>query len=306
MKNHLLFSLALLAILSAVPVVTARTTEPSSAESGRKFYMVVVAEQANPPLAPALPTPDRPAYYVAYDAGYIEAGDPIANEKPPAAAAVAQALRGTLVSQSYLPATAQSAPSLLIVYHWGLLRRDSQQIRNTFKIQPNLKARIALIATNKQAGEVESLLLDRRMVRLNPTFRSPGFIGLKESDLLDLVEDDRYFVVVSAYDFSAFSHRETKLLWRLKVSARTPGESMAEVLPALLRGGALYLGRNLPETKSIRELLPVGGPGANGTPTMEEFLPPPEVARQLDEPSLDGLKRQEHIEFSGESFFDKK
>ena len=262
MKTHLPFSLALLTILSAGLPAASKAADQTSAGDGQKFYMVVVAEQANPAAAPALPSPDHPACYVAYDAGYIEAGDPIAGEKPPPAAAVAQALRATLASQNYLPATSPSAPSLLIVYHWGLIRRDSHQIRSTFRIEPNLQARLALVATTRQAGDIENFLMDRRLGRINPAFRVPRFLSMPERDLLDLARDDRYFVIVSAYDYAALTRRETKLLWRLKVSTRSPGESMAEALPALLSGGAPYFGRNFKDAQTLKApLFPAGRPG---------------------------------------------
>ena len=163
MKTHLQFSLALLAALTVGMAATAMAANQSTPDS-RKFYMAVVAERTDQAAKPALPTPDHPAYYVAYDAGYIEAGDPIGGEEPAPAAAVAQALRATLASQNYLPA---SAPSLLIVYHWGVIRPDSHQIRDTFNIQPNLKARIALVSPSRQAGEIENYLLEQRMGRIH-------------------------------------------------------------------------------------------------------------------------------------------
>jgi hypothetical protein len=299
MKTPLRFTLALFAVLLAGLAAASKAAARTSAGDGKKFYMVVVAEQTNPEAKPALPTPDHPAYYVAYDAGYIEAGDPVAGEEPPSAAAVAQALRGTLATQNYLPA---SAPSLLVVYHWGVIRPDSHQIRDTFNIQPNLKARIALVATSRMAGEMENFLLERRMGRINPAFRVPGFLAIQERDLLDLARDDRYFVIVSAYDFAALTRRETKLLWRLKVSTRSPGESMAEALPALLSGGAPYFGRNLKDTQNFKAPLFPAGLAGTGASTTQESLPPPEAARQLDESYLHHLIHEEYLEFSGDIF----
>jgi hypothetical protein len=299
MKNHLRFSLVLLAVLAAGLVASSKAADRTSAGDGKKFFMVVVAERTDQAEKPALPTPDHPAYYVAYDAGYIEAGDPIAGEEPPPPAAVAQALRGTLASQNYLPA---SAPSLLIVYHWGVIRPDSHQIRDTFNIQPNLKARIALVATSRMAGEIENFVQDRRLGRINPAFRVPGFLAMQERDLLDLARDDRYFVIISAYDYAALTRRETKLLWRLKVSTRSPGESMAEALPAMLSGGAPYFGRNLKDTQNFKAPLFPAGLAGTGASTAQEFLPPPEVARQLDESYMRHLIHEEYLEFSGDMF----
>ena len=298
MKTHLQFSLALLAALTVGMAATAMAAN-QSAPDGKKFYMAVVAERTDQAAKPALPTPDHPAYYVAYDAGYIEAGDPIGGEEPAPAATVAQALRATLASQNYLPA---SAPSLLIVYHWGVIRPDSHQIRDTFNIQPNLKARIALVSPSRQAGEIENYILERRMGRISPAFRVPNFLPSPERDLLDLAQDDRYFVIVSAYDFAALTRRETKLLWRLKVSTRSPGESMTEALPAMLSGGAPYFGRHLTDMLTLKPPLFPAGLAATGAAGAQEFLPPPEVARQLDEGYMRHLIHEEYLQFSGDIF----
>jgi len=295
MKTHLQFSRTLLAALT-VGLAAAAMAASQSAPDGKKFYMAVVAERTDQTAKPVLPAPDHPAYYVAYDAGYIEAGDPIGGEEPASAAAVAQALRDTLASQNFLPAP---APSLLIVYHWGVIRPDSHQIRDTFNIQPNLKARIALVSPSTQARDIENYLLERRMGRISPAFRVSNFLPSAERNILDLAQDDRYFVIVSAYDFAALTRRETKLLWRLRVSTRSPGESMSEALPAMLSAGAPYFGRHLTDTLTLKAPLFPAGLTATGA---QEFLPPPEVARQLDEGYMRHLIHEEYLEFSGDIF----
>ena len=262
---------------------------------GGKLQMAVVAEQADHAVKLTPPTAEKPAYYVAYDAGYIEEGDPIAGVNPPPAIAVTQALSAALASQHYLPAPATSAPSFLLVYHWGLLNRDTHQIRSIFKIQPNLKARIGLVAASKYAQRMEEDIMDRRQ----PVSVHIPILDPTEQNLLQLAGDDRYFVIVSAYDFAALTRRETKLLWRFKVSTRSAGAAMAEALPTLLRGGAPYFGRDLADTQYATEPLVPEGRAEVGTPKAEEFLPPPEIARQLDESYLHNLMHQEHVEFSG-------
>jgi hypothetical protein len=263
---------------------------------GGKLDMVVVAEQADPAVKSALPTAEHPAYYVAFDGGYIEAGDPIAGEKPPPASAVVQALATALASQHYLPATAQSSPSVVAIYHWGLINRDTHQIRDSFKLQPNLMARIALVAPKEYAQRIEEDLLDRRQ----PVSVHIPILDPREQELLQLVGDNRYFVIVSAYDYASVAHGAGKLLWRVKMSTRSPGASMAEALPTLLRGGAPYFARDLTEMQTVREPLVPEGRVEVGTPKVEEFLPPPEIARQLNPQYLDGLIHREHVKFTGD------
>ena len=147
MKTHLrlLFGVVGLGTFGLVAV-------PGAA--GRGLQMLVVAEQTDPKSAVKPPKTDHPADYVAFDAGYVEAGDPIANEKPPASSTIAEALRHTLAEQGYQPAAA-GHPQILFVYHWGLLNRDSHAIRNGATIDPNLHARLALLTTTKQDGEID-------------------------------------------------------------------------------------------------------------------------------------------------------
>jgi hypothetical protein len=306
MKIPLPFFLAVLALFATGVAIQANAADQPSAGSGKKIYLTVVAEQADPAAKATLPTPDHPGNYIAYDAGYIEEGDPVAGENPPTAAAVAQALRASLAVQNFLPATAPSAPSLALIYHWGVLRPDSYQVRSDFKIQPNLHARLALVATTKQTGDIENFIMARRMGRINPAFRVPGFLNFRERDLLDLARDDRYFVIVSAYDFAALTRREAKLVWRVRVSTRGPGAAMAEALPALLSAGGPFFGRNLEDTQTIKAPLFPASRVEGGPANAEASLPPPEIARQIDEHCLHGLIRQERIEFSGTYASDAK
>lgn len=279
-------------VTAACGLVFAATAPTAHASWFGKVYEDVVAEQTNPTAAPSPPTAQHPAYYVAYDGGYIEAGDPIGGERPPPASAVAGALQETLASQHYLPASAAHPPSLVITYHWGLLNRDSFQIRNIFKIQPNLRARIYLVAPRHYAQRMVQDIMDRRQ---------PGLVHIpildpKEITLLQLAADDRYFVIVSAYDYHSVVRGKADLVWRTRMSVRSAGTSMAEAMPALLRGGAPYFGRNFADAQTV--VAPVGQAAA-GTARAGGFLPPPEVTQQMNQAYLESLLQKEHHEFSG-------
>ncbi|HTX64441.1 MAG TPA: hypothetical protein VMD31_01605 [Opitutaceae bacterium] len=263
---------------------------------GGKMDMAVVAEFGDPSLAPAAPSAEHPAYYVAYDGGYIEAGDPIAGERPPTAGAVARNLAATLASQHYLAATPGIAPSLVLVYHWGRLNRDSYQLRTSTRLQPNLLARIALVTPREYGRRIEEDLLDRRQ----PVGTQFPILDITERNLLQLVADNRYFVVVSAYDFGSVTQGAAKLAWRLKASTRSAGVGMNEALAALLRGGAPFLGRNLSQTQLLRTPLAPEGAGGAGGLAPETMAPAPEVVRPLDPAYLQGLIQHDHALFTGE------
>ncbi len=283
-------------VVAACGLGVAMTASTLRASWFGNVYENVVAEQMNPATAPTPPTAEHPAYYVAYDGGYIEAGDPIAGENPPPPSAVANAVHQSLATQHYLPATAEHAPSLVLIYHWGLLNRDSFQIRNIFQIQPNLRARIYLVAPKAYARRMVEDIMDRRQ----PGFVHIPIIDPEEQTLLQLAHDNRYFVILSAYDYASIVHGKADLVWRVRMSTDSAGHSMRDALPALLRGAAPYFGQNHTEALTATPPVVPSGQVKVGTPKVEEFLPPPEVVRQVNQTYLDSVIHHESVEFAGE------
>jgi len=288
-----------------LPLIFAASLQLAPAVRARSIDMIAVAEQTNKGAQVQPPIVDNPAFYVAYDGGYIEAGDPIAGEHPPTAAVVGQALRQALATQGYQPAPGGVGPSLLLIYHWGSINKDTIEIPRVNKIKPGLRARIYLVGSTRDAAMLENFLLARKSAPIaNDWAPVPGFLTGHLPDILGLANDDRYFVVVSAYDYAAITRREPALLWRLKLSARSVSGGMNEVLPALINGGASLCGRNLAEAEYLKvPLNPVaGGAAANAPAPMPP--PPAATASQPDAGFVDKLVKQEHGLFSGEDVAD--
>lgn len=284
MKTSSSISRALLALLAA-----GLAANLQAYTWGGKLDMLVVAEQTDSAVKPAPPTAALPTFYAALDGGYIESGDPIGGLKPPPASAIAQALGAALASQHYVPATTGNSPAQLLIYHWGLLNRDSRQIRTSLHLQPNLVARIGLVSTDAEAARIEEDLLDRRQ----PGPIHPPIIDPQERDLIQFAADNRYFVIVSAYDFASVARGDGQLLWRVKLSTRSVGTSMAESLTTLLQGGAPYFGHDVNATQMLQQPLAAATTGLAP-------VAPAEFTATLNQPYLDTLIHQEHVKFSGE------
>jgi hypothetical protein len=262
------------------------------AAAARNLQMIIVAERPDAATPAAQPGPEHPVYYVAFDGGYVEAGDPIANEQPPATTIVSQSLQAALASRGYEAATDVKSASTVLIYHWGLLNRNSHPMRNGSRVDPNLHARLCLVSTDRQDRDIEEYLVNRQMLGAS----QPDMLNFREQDILQLARDNRYFVVVSAYDYAAANRREPGLLWRAKFSAYSGGIAMAEALPALIKGGAPFLGRHMNGFKNISTPLVPGVQGASGS---QQFAPPLGNPGSLDAKFLRGLMKQEHDEFSG-------
>jgi len=73
-----------------------------------------------------------------------------------------------------------------------------------------------------------------------------GF-GTRYQDLVVDLEEDRYFVILAAYDFhAAWKEKKLKLLWITRVSIRERGNRFDEQLAAMLASAAPYFGRDTP------------------------------------------------------------
>jgi hypothetical protein len=87
--------------------------------------------------------------------------------------------------------------------------------------------------------------------------QAPTALRLHRQDLINEVEEDRYFVVLMAYDFDAlWKHKKHKLLWVVRFSVRSRGTNFNEVLPAMVDQASDYFGQN--SGGLLRKPLPEG------------------------------------------------
>lgn len=77
------------------------------------------------------------------------------------------------------------------------------------------------------------------------------------NDLREDIEESRYYVIISAYDFREATERNTlKLLWVTRVSVRSPGNSFDGQLETMLAKAHRHFGRE--SGKLLREFVPEG------------------------------------------------
>ena len=73
----------------------------------------------------------------------------------------------------------------------------------------------------------------------------------KGDELLDLLNDPRYFLVIQAYDLRQLQKGGHPMpLWTSRVSVQAAGHTFTEILPALCREAARYAGRSTGEVKT--------------------------------------------------------
>lgn len=267
--------------------------------AGSNIDVIVVAEQSLQGAKLAPPTPERPVSFVVCNGDYIEARIATGGDKPPAPAAVGQQLQQVLQSRNYQLTPAQ--PSILLIYHWGIVQDDEYRIRleNTTSGANGLGivdgplaktstfyARLSLVTPDEQFDNIAE-----RIQHPRTGFHELGKLVPKSA------ADSRYFVVIAAYNYADLSHGVATLLWRVKASAEEHSGLMSEVLPALIQSCGPYLGGNFDIPQNLSVPLPL--PLPRTIPAERSPAVAPEYTGSV---LIRTLIQREHAFYSGESY----
>jgi hypothetical protein len=69
--------------------------------------------------------------------------------------------------------------------------------------------------------------------------------GDRYMDLIGDVEESRYYIVISAYDFPELANKNNKkLLWQTRVSVRSPGNRFYDSVGAMMKSASKYFGQD--------------------------------------------------------------
>ena len=78
--------------------------------------------------------------------------------------------------------------------------------------------------------------------------------GDRYSDAITDVEESRYYIVISAYDFTELTKNNTKkLLWQIRVSVPSPGNTFDDSVVAMMKSAAKYFGQDSGRLKRLTE-----------------------------------------------------
>jgi hypothetical protein len=71
-----------------------------------------------------------------------------------------------------------------------------------------------------------------------------GERAYRKQDMVNELEEDRYFVVLMAYDFQAMTKKKKKLLWEAHISIREHSNEFDKRLPDMMEKASMLLGQN--------------------------------------------------------------
>ncbi len=190
---------------------------------------------------------------------------------------VAEIAARLLAQQNYHYAQSKEQATLLIVLQWG-----STIAPNGMNYSQSVNAVGSMLAANgpqgmgsldtgmagmtgaggeAESGMMQMMMENRARDKINEAnARVLGYIddinesndirrwaggGDRYRDLIDDVEESRYYIAISAYDFPELTKNgKRKLLWQTRVSVRSPGNRFDDSFAAMLKGASKYFGQD--------------------------------------------------------------
>jgi hypothetical protein len=178
-----------------------------------------------------LPAPERPARCALGIGGYHEWGGIRAGEKPTKPAQIEPLVRAALGINSYAGLRVGESPDLVIEFHWGCLRPDASGLSG---------GRHDVVV-----NQLDMLDLVGGRVLENNHGR------ILRSALIEAAAEERYFLIVSAFEPIAYARDRKLLLWRTQISVPIPGITQEQAWPILAATGATHFGRETAEPRFI-------------------------------------------------------
>lgn len=183
---------------------------------------------------------------------------------------VAHVFASPLASQNYIPSTDPAKTKLLIMVYWGLTHAPIPANESTtMSVLQDARDAVdrASLATKKIAEDelttalameqaenlrrehddlsnIEMLGYESWLSRTNGDKRGTAF-EQDRRDLYDEIEQNRYFVVLMAYDFQIlWKEKKHRLLWETRFSVRQEHHHFDKELPSLAQYASRYFGQD--------------------------------------------------------------
>ncbi len=163
-----------------------------------------------------------------------------------------------LAQQNYHYAQREDQATLLILLQWGNTIPFDRITYDLAIKEKDVGKILALNQVRDQINEDNARILGfmDELADSNDIRRHAGG-GDRYSDLITDVEEARYYIMISAYDFKELKqHGKRTLLWQVRVSVQSPGNSFGETFVPMLRSASKYFGQD--SRKIVRSEEPKG------------------------------------------------
>jgi hypothetical protein len=253
----------------------------------------------------------RPESYVIFQGQYFGGGTRDPSLEHATFDSVIRTLGPDLARQNYLPLRNArfTAADLLIVVNWGTTVVDPMNEKTNMEVQSrlsglirsigsfnkggsssDLNAQLAMSDASQQAQESgiayntrllgygAALQKESRMAWATPS----GMDAMEEAHLSELI-DERYFVILMAYDFQRMQRAKAardphqrppqpKPVWIVRMNIRAAGNNFTQALPAMSQAASSYFGKQEDDLVSAQTAVGVHSRVEVGEPKVINIL----------------------------------
>jgi hypothetical protein len=157
--------------------------------------------------------------------GYHEWGAVRAGEKPVTLEQIEPWIHLALQVNAIEPLRAGEAADIVVIFHWGCMRPDAGWPR---------KGRFDAVV-----NQLDMLDLVGGRALENTSSR------ILRQAIIEAASEERYFLIVSAFEPTSYARNTNLLLWRTQVSLPSPGISQLDSFSILAAAGAALYGREM-------------------------------------------------------------
>lgn len=250
---------------------------PKAFQRNPRIDLSVITEYTELGKKVALPTVDKPYYYLAQSGGFHAEGHGVQDQTPVEVDKLQQQLKSALAGNGYVEASEGHPATLVLFFFWGVHNRLDEEYDDLGN--RNLLSRAKLVGGEKFAAELLKVLEEESMTApIGGDLMDPLHRFIERDDLtrqlMEQTFDDCYYLVISCYEGAAMAKGERHLLWRTKMSTAAQGIGMKESMPALLAGGTPFLGRPMDGPAVVDKQIHREGNVKIGEPQVKEYIEP--------------------------------
>lgn len=259
----------------------------------RKQARVLTAAWASPEFEERRQTPDGPArmtyhfYEGKFHGGYTR-DKSLANMS---LQDIADTLARDMAEQNFHPADSVRGGDMVIVVHWGVtaveeswadMFPDSDSDSETEFDEEGFEVATVDAEPSDIALTAEpSVASNAQLTGINKALNKKGLLPSEREEIKSLLQEERYFIVLMAYDWQKMiAGEERELLWTCRFSLPSPGTNFNSAVPSLSRAAAPMMGTNLEDLAKTKTQL------GWGKGTVGDL----EVIKELSEDELEEAK----------------
>ncbi|MBK1876467.1 hypothetical protein [Pelagicoccus mobilis] len=223
----------------------------------RKKARVLTAAWASPEFEAQRQTPDGLAHmsYHIYPGNFHQGLVNDSSLEKISLQEIMETLAPEMAEQNFTPAATFEEGEMVIIVHWGVtavqedwadLFPEANDGDTEYDEDGNETGYVDSELSHIATMDRPSVASNAQLTGINRALEKKGLLPSDREAIRSLLEDERYFIVLMAYDWPLLrTEKQHKLLWSCRFSLPAQSTNFVDAVPSLGRAAAPFMGTNL-------------------------------------------------------------